>query len=115
MHECLLLYDTALDLLAQEERAVAQENEDILDDLVAQRTTIMQTAWEKRAGCPAALVMEKLEAIQRKQARIEREADKKLELVRLSLQSSRKENTRLSGYGKVVSHRQSALIVSKEG
>ncbi|MDL2210515.1 hypothetical protein LJC26_06900 [Desulfovibrio sp. OttesenSCG-928-O18] len=115
MHECLRLYETSLGILRQEEEAIEREDEERLLELCAKRAALMEEAWEKRAGCDPLLVLEKLEAIQREQARLSSKATAQQETLRLALQSSRRENTRLAGYGKVVGHRQNALIVSKEG
>lgn len=115
MHECLRLYETSLELLRREEEAVEREDEERLQELCEKRAALMKEAWEKRAGCDPLLVLEKLEAIRQAQTKLSAKANAQRETLRLALQSSRRENTRLAGYGKVVSHRQNALIVSKEG
>lgn len=115
MHESLRLYDASLEIINQEREALDAENDERLAELCEKRMTCMREAWEKRAGCDPLAILERLEAIQRAQALLARQAREQTEILRMALQNSRKENTRLSGYGKVVNRRQSALIVSKEG
>lgn len=115
MHACLRLYDAVLDLLERETEALDQEDEARLPELCEKRTALMAQAWESRAGCSAPLLREKLEAVRAAQALLTAKAAMQRDTLRLALQSSRRENTRLAGYGKVVASRQNALIVSKEG
>ena len=115
MHESLRLYDESLTLMHQEKQALEAEDEERLMELCEKRKAFMKEAWEKRAGCDRLALLERLEAIQEAQDDLTRRAREATEMLRLALQSSRKENTRLTGYGKVVGSRQNALIVSKEG
>lgn len=115
MHESLRLYDASLSVLAEETAAIENEEEERLPELFAKRAALMEEAWKKRAGCDPLLLLEKLQAIQEAQSKISLRANTELETLRLALQNSRRENTRLAGYGKVVAHRQSAIFMSKEG
>ena len=115
MHESLRLYDASLALIAEERNAIDAEDEERLGELCEKRTAYMEKAWEKRAGCDPAAILERLEAIRNDQMLLTRRAQDETEIIRMALQNSRKENTRLAGYGKVVNRRQSAFIVSKEG
>lgn len=115
MHESLRLYDASLALLNQEREAVDAGDEERLVALCEKRRAYMEEAWEKRSGCDAVALRRKLEAILSAQVALTRRTQEQTDILRMALQSSRKENTRLAGYGKVVNHRQNALIVSKEG
>ena len=115
MHESLRLYDASLALLNQEREAVDAKNEERLVELCEKRKAYMEEAWEKRAGCDPDALRQKLETILEAQRSLTRRTQEESEILRMALQNSRKENTRLAGYGKVVNRRQNALIVSKEG
>ena len=115
MHESLCLYDTCLTLLDQERQALEAGEEEHLAELCEKRRTYLEEAWEKRAGCDPEQIQQKLEAILKAQAALTHRAQEEADILRMTLQNSRRENTRLNGYGKVVTRRQSALIVSKEG
>lgn len=115
MHESLRLYDACLSILVEEEAAFAAQNEERLMELCDRRMSFMEQAWQQRAGCDDAALRAKLEAIQSAQENLTRKTRSEMETLRLALQHSRRENTRLAGYGKTVASRQSALIVSKKG
>ena len=111
MHDSLLLYDASLNLLAQEEEAFDSEDEERLLELGEKRSALMREAWEKRAGCGAQPLLDRLELIRKSQETLTAKARARQETLRLSLQSSRKENSRLAGYGRVVGSGQTALLV----
>lgn len=115
MHESLRLYDASLALLNQEREAVDAQDAERLAELCEKRKAYMEEAWEKRAGCDPDAIRQKLEAILDAQITLTRRTREEADILRMALQNSRKENTRLAGYGKVVNNRQNALIVSKEG
>lgn len=115
MHESLRLYDASLAMITQENEALDAQDEERLQDLCEKRTAYMREAWEKRSGCDPLAILERLESIRKAQALLTQRAQVETESLRAALQNSRRESTRLAGYGKVVNHRQSALIVSKEG
>ena len=115
MHESLRLYDAALELVAEEAKALDHEEEERLEELFEARTSLMEEAWRKRDGCAPELLAQKLEAVRLAQSLLARKATIARDTLRLALQSSRKESGRLAGYGRVTQTGQSALILSKEG
>lgn len=115
MHESLRLYDAALHFLRQEEKALDAEDDDRLAELFGQRAAVMAQAWEKRDGCDAASLLRKLEAVRTAQAELARKAAMQKETLRLALQNSRKQGNRLAGYGKLVSNKDTAFTMIKEG
>ena len=115
MHECLRLYDAALRILAKEVEAFDREDEEHLEELCRERYDLMEEAWNLRAGCDSVLLRGRLEAIRNAQDSLAGRARMTRDNLRLALQSSRKESGRLNAYGKLVTTRQNALILSKEG
>lgn len=115
MHESLRLYDASLALLAEEAEALESENEDRLLELSQKRLALMKEAWEKRAGCSVPLLLERLEAIRKAQDTLAVKAKTQMETLRLTLQNSRKETTRLAGYGKTLGSGQGVSLLYKEG
>lgn len=115
MHESLRLYDTSMAVLAEETEALENEQEDLLPELSRKRKTLMEEAWAKRAGCPAPLLLEKLEAIRNAQTKLAAQASMQMETLRLSLKSSRKESSRLAGYGRTLGGGQNMSLLHKEG
>lgn len=115
MHESLRLYDTALSILTSEMEALDQEDDDLLAELFEKRAQVMAEAWKKRSGCGERLLLEKLESILKAQNELTQKANMQKETLRLSLQNSKKQGDRLAGYGKVVSNRDTAFTMIKEG
>ena len=115
MHDSLRLYDLSLAMIGQEIEALESEDDDRLMGLCEARMEYMQEAWDKRAGCDPGALLKRLEAIRKAQRILADKTRDVTDAMRVALQNSRRENARLAGYGKVISHRQSALIVSKEG
>lgn len=115
MHESLRLYDTALLILAQETEALEKEDDDLLAELFEKRVGTMAEAWEKRSGCDKLALLGKLESIQKAHDDLAQKANMQRETLRLSLQSSKKQGTRLAGYGRVVSNRDTAFTIIKAG
>ncbi|CAK7042561.1 MAG: hypothetical protein DELT_02889 [Desulfovibrio sp.] len=115
MHESLRLYDTALEILTRENEALEKEDDDLLATLYADRVSIMAEAWEQRTGCNKTALVEKLRAIQKAQQELTQKASMQKETLRLALQNSKKQSTRLAGYGRVVSNWETAFTMVKEG
>lgn len=115
MHESLRLYDASLAILEQELQALDGGDEELQTDLCEKRVQIMGEAWVKRAGCPVTLLLERLNAIHEAQETLAAKTRGQTETLRLELRNSRKESTRLNGYGKVLGNRQDMRIVRKEG
>lgn len=115
MHESLRLYDTALSILTREMEALDQEDDDLLAQLFDQRAQVVAEAWEKRSGCSERLLLEKLKSILKAQNELTQKANMQRETLRLSLQNSKKQGNRLAAYGKVVSNRDTAFTMVKEG
>jgi len=115
MHESLRLYDASLVILAEETEAIENEEEERLPELSQKRKALMEEAWAKRAGCPAPLLIEKLEVIRNAQNKLAAKATMQMETLRLSLKNSRKESTRLAGYGRTLGGGQNMSLLHKEG
>lgn len=115
MHESLRLYDTALLLLTREAEALDKEDDDLLAELFEKRAQVMAEAWEKRSGCDKSALLDKLESIQKAHNDLTQKTNMQRETLRLSLQSSKKQGTRLAGYGKAVSNRDTAFTMIKAG
>lgn len=115
MHESLRLYDMCLALLDQEAEALENENEELLEELCRKRVTLMEDAWEKRDGCDPVLLLERLENIRSAQKELTAQTRMQTETLRMTLQNSRKESSRLAGYGKAVGNGQNASLLRKEG
>ena len=115
MHESLRLYDVSLSILEQEIQALDNEDEELLTELCGKRAALMEEAWEKRAGCPADLLLERLKMIQEVQGTLAAKARMQTETLRLDLQHNRKESTRLTAYGKALGHGQNMYMLRKEG
>lgn len=115
MHESLRLYDASLAMIAEETEALENEQEDRLLELSQKRKALMEEAWAKRAECPAPFLLEKLEVIRNAQNKLAAQASMQMETLRLSLKNSRKETTRLAGYGKTLGGGQNMSLLHKEG
>ncbi|GHV53354.1 hypothetical protein FACS1894206_03880 [Deltaproteobacteria bacterium] len=115
LHESLRLYDASLTVLSQEAEAIDREDEDLLCALSKKRAALMEEAWNKRAGCSAALLRERLERIDAAQIKLQNKVRMQVDSLRISLQYSHKQGNRLAGYGNAVKFRQNALLVSREG
>ena len=115
MHESLRLYAACLTLISQETQALDNEDEARLEELCSERIALMEKAWEKREGCDPALLAEQLKAIQYAQEELTAKTRMRTETLRMTLQNSRKESTRLAGYGKIVGNGQNQSLLRKEG
>ena len=115
MHESLHLYATCLTILGQEAEALDNEDEDRLEELCQKRTLLMEEAWKKRDGCDPALLAGHLTTIQVAQGELAAKTRMRTETLRITLQNSRKESTRLAGYGKAIGNGQSPPSLYKEG
>ncbi len=115
MHESLSLLDAALELTRQEDAALAAEDEERLEELCEERAKLMARAWEKRDGCDAAQLLSRLEAIQNAQNALTNKAASTSDALRQTLQQSREQGNRLSGYHKVVARQQHSLLLQTRG
>lgn len=115
MHESLRLYDTALQLMAKESEALEKEDDDLLAGIFKERVHAMAEAWEKREGCDKTKLLEKLGGILKIQDELMQKAHLQRESLRLTLQNSKREGSRLAGYGKAVSNRDTAFTIVREG
>jgi len=115
MHESLHLYSECLTLIGQEAEALDNEDEDRLEELYQRRVHLMEEAWKKKDGCDPALLSKKLKAIQSAQEELTAKTRMRTETLRMTLQNSRKESTRLTGYGKAMGNGQNLSSLYKEG
>ena len=100
MHESLRLLEAAISLALQEKEALAAGDEELLESLCQEREDLMAKAWERRDGCDAAELEEKLRSLQTMQQRLTREAKIQAATLREALKDSRRQGVGLSGYHK---------------
>lgn len=115
MHESLRLYDAALAILAEETAALENQNEERLPEMSEQRMLLLEEAWEKRAGCPASFLLERLQTLQKAQSNLTAKAETRREDLREKLKKSRKESVRLTGYGNSLKSGQNITLLCKQG
>jgi len=115
MHKSLRLYAMCLALIKREVEALESEDEENLEQLCQKRMEIMDEAWKSKDGCDPNLLAKQLRAIQKAQADLTAKTRMHTETLRMTLQNSRKESTRLAGYGKTISNGQNMSLLRKEG
>jgi len=112
MHASLLLLDAALELATLEVAALANEDDELLEQLIHDREALMNEAWEKRQGCSEELMLERIVSLQQIHNHLCEQVRRLTQKVRAALQDNKKESTRLTGYQAVVRRPVGAHYVS---
>jgi hypothetical protein len=115
MHQSLRLLDIVIDLLQAETKAVDEGDDELQENLLRQRAEHMQRAWASREGCDAQSMTERLRHIARVQQELARRTGLVVNALRDSLNESRRQATRLTGYSRTGAHSGSVLLMDRKG
>jgi len=100
MSDCLTLLDQALELANKELEQLSSDIVDNVETMARERSRLVARAMEARNEASLDALRGKLQQLQSLQGRLTLEAKRLHESVRLELLRTKKESTRMAGYGK---------------
>lgn len=97
MHACPALLEELQGLIADEEKALADEDVDKAEALATRRADLLQQAWQAREGFDASELQSRLEALLVKQRQLEQQALALQQSLRERQSAGRKQTRYLNG------------------